>query len=244
MTGLKRKNQTNYIDDNYGNPITDPFISANVLNDHFCSVFNTVNRNDSTDNVNAATKFISENIDSKLENVPHFSIPPVSLSFVEKQLQSLNTSKSTGSDGLSARFLMMLESIIAPVLTSIYNKSLDSCIYPKIFKIAKVVAIHKRGKKYYKSNYRPISILTLISLIFERHISIHLKSYFESNDLFYSRQSGFRPKHSCQTALVKLIDDWITAIDNNEIVGTVFLDLSKAFDLVDHDILIKKFKMI
>ena len=77
----------------------------------------------------------------------------------------------------------------------------------------------------------------------ERHVCQHLKAYLENNNLFYYRQSGFRENHSCQTALTKLLDDWISAIDKHEIVGTLFLDLSKAFDLVNHDILLHKLSM-
>ena len=79
-----------------------------------------------------------------------------------------------------------------------------------------------------------------MSLIFERHVNLHFKTIIEANDLLYSRQSGFREIHSCQTSLIRIIDDWITAIDNNQIVGTLMLDLSKAFDLVNHSILLTK----
>ena len=172
-----------------------------------------------------------------------FSIPLVTTDYVEGQLRLLDTGKSTGTDGISARFLKLSASIIAPVLAKIYNYSIKTCIFPQVFKTAKVVPIYKKGSKNDKNNYRPISILPIISLIFERHVSLHLKQYFENNKLFYLRQSGFRTNHSCQTALVKLLDDWISAIDNSEIVGTIFVDLSKAFDLVDHNILINKLKL-
>jgi len=75
-------------------------------------------------------------------------------------------------------------------------------------------------------------------MILERHVSKYLKTYLETNYLLYKRKSRFRKHHSCQTALIKNIDDWISAVDINEIVGTLFLVLSKAFDLVNHDILL------
>ena len=79
-----------------------------------------------------------------------------------------------------------------------------------------------------------------MSLIFERHVNLHFKTFLEANDLLYSRQSGFRENYSCQTSLKRIIDDWIKAIDNNQIVGTLMLDLSKAFDLVNCSILLTK----
>ena len=169
-----------------------------------------------------------------------FSIPSIIIEYVERQLESLEIGKSTGSDGLSARFLKLSASIIAPILTRLYNRSISNCIFPRIFKLAKVTPVHKKGAIHDKSNYRPISVLPSVSLILERHVSYYLKQYLEENNLLYTRQSGFRSNHSCQTALVKLCDDWIRAIDNNEVVGTLLLDLSKAFDLVNHEILLQK----
>ena len=87
---------------------------------------------------------------------------------------------------------------------------------------------------------RPISVLPIINSIFERHISNCLVDYLESNSLLYNHQSGFRRLHSCQTALTKIVDNWLNAINNSETVGTVFLDLTKAFDLVNHKLLIQK----
>ena len=78
----------------------------------------------------------------------------------------------------------MSASVIAPVLTKIYNDNLKTSIYPQQIKNAKVVAIYKKGKKTDKANYRPISILPINSIIFERHVSIHLKGYLENNCFF------------------------------------------------------------
>ena len=86
------------------------------------------------------------------------------------------------------------------------------------------------------------SALPIISLLLERHANLHLKAYLELNSLFYYRQSGFREHHSCQTALIK-INHWLSAINENKIAGSLFLDFSKAFDLVDRRLLIHKLKL-
>ena len=89
-------------------------------------------------------------------------------------------------------------------------------------------------------NYRPIFILSTVSKIFEKHVNKHLMAYLNKYKLLHDNQSGFKPKHSCQTALVKLINDWMKCIDKGDLVGALFIDFRKAFDLVDHAILLNK----
>ena len=84
------------------------------------------------------------------------------------------------------------------------------------------------------------SILPIVSKIFEKHINKHLMAYLNKYRLIHEHQSGFRQRHSCQTALVKLIDEWIKCIDKGEMIGALFIDFRKAFDLVDHNILLRK----
>jgi len=86
-------------------------------------------------------------------------------------------------------------------------------------------------------NYRPISILPTISKIYERHIAAQIHEYFKRTNVIHNTQSGFRKDHSCHTALTRLLDTWIKDINSGIVIGTVFLDLRKAFDLVDHSIL-------
>ena len=169
-----------------------------------------------------------------------FDIPQVSVSFIQKQLQNLKVNKATGIDEISAKYLKMSATVISQPLATILNLSITNGIYPDDLKKAKVTPIFKKGEKQDINNYRPISVLPVITGIFERHISTTLIDFLDKHKLIYECQSGFRRNHSCQTSLTKMVDNWFTAMNNNEIVGAVLLDLSKAFDLVNHQILKQK----
>ncbi len=131
---------------------------------------------------------------------------------------------------------------MTPSITKLINKSIATGIFPNQLKLAKVFPIFKGGTKENPSNYRPISILPTLSKLFEKHVNKHLKAYTNKYKLIHETQSGFRESHSCQTALIKIVDQWLACIDKGEVVGTLFLDFKKAFDLVDHDILIHKLR--
>ena len=133
----------------------------------------------------------------------------------------------------------MAANVIAPFIASLINKSITSGTFPNQLKCAKVYPIFKGGSKSDPSNYRPISILPTISKIFEKHVNKHLMNYLNKYKLIHESQSGFRQKHSCQTALIKLIDQWMSSIDKGDLVGSLFIDFRKAFDVVDHEILMK-----
>ena len=131
---------------------------------------------------------------------------------------------------------------ISQTITKIINMSIESGTFPNKWKEAKVIPIQKSGALNEKENYRPISILNIISKIYERHLHDTLYSYLSSQNLLHSEQSGFRRFHSCETALLKLVDTWTKAMDEGELNGVLFLDLRKAFDSIDHYILIEKLK--
>ena len=113
-------------------------------------------------------------------------------------------------------------------------------IFPDSLKIAKIIPIYKKGELTDLSNYRPISLLLKISKIFERIIHIQLQKYLNRNSLLAKQQYGFRPNHSTEYAAVKLVDYISNKMDDHKIPGTIFIDLSKAFDTLSYDILLYK----
>ena len=133
--------------------------------------------------------------------------------------------------------------IIAPSITQILNLSIHTGIFPQCWKESKVVPLHKSGPTDKAENYRPISILPVLSKILERHVHDCLYHYICNHNLLNNNQSGFRPKHSCFTLLTKITEKWVSAINNDEMVGSVMIDFRKAFDLIDHQLLLTKLKM-
>ena len=179
-------------------------------------------------------------VNNKVPSDTFFKIPLITISQVAEFIRKLDPRKSTGLDGVGTRILKMACYIISPSIAALINKSITSGSFPNQLKQAKVYPIFKNGSKDDPSNYRPISILPTISKIFEKHVNSHLIGHLNKHKLIHECQSGFRQKHSCNTALVKLIDKWMASIDNGDIIGTLFIDFRKAFDMVDHSLLMKK----
>ena len=107
-------------------------------------------------------------------------------------------------------------------------------------KKAKLFSFPKSTDKTNPTNYRPISLLSVLSKLLKKHVHIYFNDYLEKRQLLHPFQSGFRRKYSCKTALARLTNSWLTAMNKFEVSGVVFLNLKKTFDLVDHDILLKK----
>ena len=121
---------------------------------------------------------------------------------------------------------------------------MKSGIFPDKFKIAKVFPIYKSGKKYVLSNYRPISALPCFSKILERIMYNRLYNYLNENEILNDKQFGFRTGHSTEHAILELIDQVGNAFGNTNFVLGGFIDLSKAFDTFDYNILLEKTKYV
>ena len=147
--------------------------------------------------------------------------------------------KATGPDNIPPDVLKSVAPVVAPPLTDIINSSLSSGCFPEQWKCACVKPLHKGGSKSVLTNYRPISILPTCSKLIEMTVRSQLVTHLEENNLLYPLQSGFRRRHSTASTLLRATNDWYQALDAHLMIGVLFLDVSKAFDTVDHSLLSK-----
>ena len=155
-------------------------------------------------------------------------------------INSLTNKSSVGIDGISTTLLKCIAPSIIKPLTLIINQIMKTGVFPNKMKLAKVIPIYNKDDPTQVTNYRPISLLPVLSKVVEKTIAKQLSEYFEENKLFNQNQYGFRPGHSTEHAALELVDKITSQMDNNETPINIFLDLSKAFDTIDHNILLDK----
>ena len=170
-----------------------------------------------------------------------FELPHASEETINEIIISLNTKKSTGIDDIPPKLVKISADIIKKPLSQIINSAIKEGSFPNLMKLGKLTPIYKHpkhGSRLDKTCYRPVSVLTTFSKVFERFV---LNSMLEHVNVLLSDQiSAYRKGYSCQNVLLKLTEDWRKYLDNNEIVGAVLMDLSKAFDCLPHELLIAK----
>ena len=120
------------------------------------------------------------------------------------------------------------------------NLSILHCQFPSQWKVAKIIPLHKKDDHLNPKNYRPVAILPVLSKILERVVFFQISQYMESNGLLHPNHHGFRSSHSTSTCIIQMYDKWLEALENQMFTGVCFLDLSAAFDTVDHSLLVQK----
>uniref|UniRef100_A0A8C5MLG5 Reverse transcriptase domain-containing protein n=1 Tax=Leptobrachium leishanense TaxID=445787 RepID=A0A8C5MLG5_9ANUR len=171
-----------------------------------------------------------------------FSFRPVPVSVVTKLLRKQKMKYQSGPDQIPAMLLKISAPAIANPVATLINESLATGYIPKLWKTARVVPIHKSGDSTLVSNYRPISLLPVMSKILEKCVYTQLRDYYQYWKYLTPDQSGFRPNHSTTTALLKVCNDIQAGMEQGNLTGAIFLDFAKAFDTVDHGILLEKLK--
>lgn len=157
-------------------------------------------------------------------------------------IQSLKTTNAVGHDQIPVKLLKYVRYQIADPLRHIINLSMTCGVFPSELRIATVHPIFKKGEKSEFGNYRPISILPSISKILEKVYYVRMIKFIESKNLLNSNQNGFRKNKSTVRAMYQLINDVCDSLNNKRATAAVFMDLSKAFDTIDHSILLEKVK--
>ena len=174
------------------------------------------------------------------QETPTFKFQSVSKERVRKHLAQLKSTKSPGHDNLPPRLLKDGANAIAKPLTHIINLSFKTSLVPNKLKIARVIPLYKSGNKALPGNYRPISVLPALSKILERVAYEQIADHLEKYNMLTSCQFGFRKRYNTELAVTLFTDNIRREMDHGKLTGAVFIDLQKAFDTVEHSIILKK----
>lgn len=238
ISGLsKKKDDLTNILKSDGNDIIGDFNLAQRFNEHFSNVTSNIQEK-IVPTVRPPESYLEE---SDLV----FEFLPVSPELVIETFNELKIKKSTDYTGLSTFFLKKVIHFISTPLAHIFNRSLETGIVPEQCKIAKVTPIFKQGGDELNVNdYRPISLLSIFSKILEKLVAKNLKEFLISNEILSDYQFGFQDGNSTSHPMMHLLNRVGQAMNNNEYTVAVFLDLSKAFDCIPVNGILKKLQKI
>ena len=183
------------------------------------------------------TKFDQYLTNPNPQNIIHKECTDIEIIEIIRNLQN---SKATGPNSIPTNLLKIASPIIVPILTSLINKSLNQGVFPSILKFADVCPIFKKNDPEKCENYRPISLLSNLGKIFEKVMYSRVSDFLENCNILYERQFGFRKGHSTNHALISIVEEIRKNLDNGFFTCGIFVDLEKAFDTVNHGILVKK----
>ena len=214
--------------------IIDPKQIANTFNDHYTSVAERILKKRKYPGNKTFYAYL------KNPNPNTFMIKPTSPAEIEDIITSIDTTKSVGPNSIPNQLLQAIKKSISTPLANLFNNSFLNGRCPEFIKISIVIPIYKKDSKLIVSNYRPISLLSNINKILEKLMFNRLYSFLETNKSIYDYQFGFRKKHSTNHALLSMTQEIRDTIDKGNLAIGVFVDFQKAFDTVNHEILLRK----
>ena len=220
---------------NIANPITNEILpkeqQAQEINSFFADI-----------GPNLAKKFfkITPTLVERDPNLPTLTLDHITQIEVLKLIDTISMYKSSGLDNISSRVLKDFMYITSKEFTTLYNKIIDTGIFPDKWKIATVTPIPKVSNATNPTDLRPISLLPLPGKLIEKHITCKIQNFLENNNYLVGNQNGFRKGKSTTSALSKFLDDIVTDLNGSKTNLTTYLDFQKAFDTIDHSILLSK----
>ena len=217
-----------------GKITADKIDTANQFNTFFTNIRPSLATKITTDGNKTFKSFLNE------PSAHEFTFNKITEVDVLNIIDKLPSKASSGVDGISPILLKHIKNEICRPVTLILNQCLTNGIFPDKLKIAKVVPIHKTDDETMFNNYRPISILPTLSKVFEKVIFNQVNEHFHVNNLYFSSQYGFRKKHSTELAVLEVTYRITNQLDHSITPMNIYLDLSKAFDTLDHDILLNR----
>ena len=216
-----------------GTNITHPKKIANRFNKFFSSVGKQIQNQVYSNHINFST-FLKDPSENSL------FLTPTDTEEVSCIISSFKSNIATGPNSIPITILKKIQEYISAPLASLINCSFENGICPNTLKTAKIIPIHKKGSRLSVDNYRPISLLSNINKIFEKIMYKRLYRFLSDQSSFFELQFGFREKHSTTHALISLTEKIRESLDKAKYACGIFIDLKKAFDTVDHTILLKK----
>ena len=230
ISGKKTNKGVQRVKTSDGVIVTEPEEIANVFNKFF----------------NEIPELTQRNLDSSLCNydylVPHCNGSMFLIPATENEIFKIISSLKAQNNSLKTplKFIKMVNYEISPIICSLFNLSLNEAVYPDILKTARIVPVAKKGNSINITNFRPIAILTLFNKIFEKLLYKRINSFFTTYELISKNQFGFRTGHDTQQATLKLLYHILPCLGTNTRTASIFLDFTKAFDTIDHELLLRK----
>ena len=210
-----------------------------TLTSEFCEFFSTVGERFAND-IKSPHNKIDHYLNKMQKSASTLFLAPTSVEEIHYLIKSLPNKTSSGHDSISNNLLKKISPSILEPLAIIFNKSLETGVFPEEMKMVDVVPLYKSKSEYECTNYRPISLILTISKLLEKLMYKRTYYFLEQTDQLYQSQYGFRKSHSCETAIMELASSIIKGKDDGFYTLALFIDLSKAFDTVDHNILLDK----